>query len=203
VPTARVERALISIAPGEPARHNSIRSVAAQIVNHLDGREVVVFVTLGDPNVYSIFPAIAEAVRAERPNVPVETVPGVMAFQELAARSGTVIADEGNSVRIVACGADIGDYAERIDASLGEPRETLVMYRGGRHLPALAATMDRHHRRADAVVGELLGLPGEQCAAVDDVSDRPASYLATIIAPATTTTASKAATNVTAKARRG
>jgi hypothetical protein len=38
--------------------------------------------------------------------------------------------------------------------------------------------------KARAVVGELLGLPGERCGPAVDYLDQPASYLASLIAPA-------------------
>ena len=57
---------------------------------HLDAGERVALITLGDPNVYSTFSSVAERVAALRPRTPVRTEPGIMAFQELAARTGTV-----------------------------------------------------------------------------------------------------------------
>jgi hypothetical protein len=41
-----------------------------------------------------------------------------------------------------------------------------------------------------AVVGELLGLPGERMAPLADVADQPATYLATVIVPPRSRTAS-------------
>lgn len=38
-------------------------------------------------------------------------------------------------------------------------------------------------RLEGAVLGELLGLPGGRVAAVADVADQPATYLATVVVP--------------------
>ena len=75
-------------------------TAAAVVTGHLDAGEEVAFITLGDPLTYSTFSAIAERVRRNRPNTTVVQVPGIMAFQALAARTGTVIADERTQVTI-------------------------------------------------------------------------------------------------------
>ena len=63
----------------------------------------------------------------------VTQVPGIMAFQALAARTGTVIADE--RTRITIRTALDGDD---LDADLRDPATTVVVYKGGRRLPELA-----------------------------------------------------------------
>ncbi len=184
----KVERLSIDISAstvsGDPeARKRSIRDAAMRLVEHLDHREVVVFLTLGDPSMFSIFPALADAVRQLRPLVPIQSVPGVMAFQELAARSHVVVGSENESVRIIAVGRDTADYDGRIADSLHRSDETLVLYRGGRGVPAIAAELEATGRSEGAVVGEMMGLPGERIASASEYSDGPASYLACLIAP--------------------
>ena len=49
------------------------------------------FATIGDPNLYSTFAYVAQTVRALVPEVVVDTVPGITAMQDLAARSGTCL----------------------------------------------------------------------------------------------------------------
>jgi precorrin-2/cobalt-factor-2 C20-methyltransferase len=59
----------------------------------------------------------------------------------------------------------------------------VVVYKGGRHVPALAAALKRAGRLDGAVLGELLGLPGQRVVPLAEVADQPASYLATVIVP--------------------
>ena len=181
----RVLRLEIDVSGSAIEREASVVAAAERLVEHLDRGEVVSFLTLGDPNMFSVFPSVAAAVLQRRPSVPVCTVPGVMAFQELAARSGTVIGDENVSVRIIAIG---GAEAEAVAASICDSMtrvdETLVLYRGGWGVPLIAEALVAAGRAEGAVVGELLGLPGERWAAASEFLDEPASYLATMIAPA-------------------
>ena len=59
------------------------------------------FATIGDPNLYSTFTYIAHTVRALVPDVIIETVPGITAMQDLAARSGTVLAEGEERLALV------------------------------------------------------------------------------------------------------
>ena len=183
--TIRVERLTIDIADRPELRRKSIDDAAVRVVEHLDRAEIVVFVTLGDPGMFSVFPALAAAVRSLRPLVPVQRIPGIMAFQELAARTAAVLGDEGGTVRIVAVGRDVAEHDDAIRDSVARANETLVLYRGGRSVPAIVGRLAEAGRSDGAVVGEMLGLPGEQIGAATDYAVDAASYLACLIAPST------------------
>jgi precorrin-2/cobalt-factor-2 C20-methyltransferase len=143
----------------------------------------VAWITLGDPLTYSTFPSVAGAVRARRPTTIVAYVPGIMAFQALAARTGTTLADERQRLVIRTALAD-----EDITVELGQPAPdtTTVVYKGGRRLPELARTEAAVSQADRAVAGELLGMPGERIGPLTQLAaSGPASYLATVIIPAT------------------
>ena len=180
LPGIRIERLPFAMAPGRAQRHRSIAAVARALVAHLEAGEEVAFVTLGDPLTYSTFSSVAGAVRRRRPATVVEQVPGIMAFQALAARTGTTVADERQRlvVRTALDGEDVG-------AELADPEATVVLYKGGRRLPELAEAAGKAGRLRGSVAGELLGMPGERVGALEDIAaDGPASYLATVIVPA-------------------
>lgn len=180
VPEATIERVVFVMEVDSVARTKAIEQAAAQTIEHLDAGERVAFITIGDPNVYSTFGSVAEVVRRERPDIPVTTVPGIMAFQDLAARSGTVLVDGTEHLVLVPAhrGLD-GPVADAV----AEPGAAVVVYKGGRRLAELADALDAHDRLDGAVLGELLGLPGERVVALEDAADSPTTYLATVIAP--------------------
>jgi precorrin-2/cobalt-factor-2 C20-methyltransferase len=174
-PAVRVERLVFAMGQAE----ESIEAAAGVVVCGLDAGQRLAFVTLGDPNVYSTFSTVAARVRELRPGATVETVPGIMAFQELAARSGTVVLQ--NTERLALVTALDGPRA--LDAAIGDPTQAVVVYKGGRHLPAMAKLLASAGRLDGSVMGELLGLPGERVLPVADAADGPAAYLATVIVP--------------------
>ena len=174
-PGVRVERAVFAMGDAE----RSVDEVAATIVAGLDAGQRLAFVTLGDPNVYSTFSTVAARVRSLRPDAEIQTVAGIMAFQELAARSGTVVLQHTERLALVTA----LDGPEVLDTALADPTQAVVVYKGGRHLPAMAKALAAAGRLDGAVVGELLGLPGERVVPVEEAGDGPAAYLATLIVP--------------------
>jgi precorrin-2/cobalt-factor-2 C20-methyltransferase len=174
-PGVRVERVVFAMGDAD----GSVTAAAATVAGALDAGQRVAFVTLGDPNVYSTFSAVAARVRQLRPDAVVETVPGIMAFQELASRSGTVVLQHTERLALVTA----LDGPDPLDAALDDGSQAVVVYKGGRHLPAVAKRLAEAGRLDGAVMGELLGLPGERVLPVAEAADGPAAYLATVIVP--------------------
>lgn len=178
-PAVAVERLVFAVNGDAAARAGAHELAAARVVECLEAGERVAFVTLGDPNVYSTFHHLAGAVRRLRPATAVETVAGIMAFQDLAARAGIVVVDGAERLAVVSAAGG----PEPVHAALDDPGAAVVVYKGGRHLPAIAGRLARAGRLDGAVFGELLGLPGQRVGAVADAAARPAAYLATVIVP--------------------
>jgi len=177
-PDTAVERLAFEMSAGA-ARDTALAAAADRVATCLDAGEDVAFVTLGDPNVYSTFPTLAAAVRRRRPDVAVDTVPGITAFQDLASRSGTVLVTGTERLTLVTA----LDGPEALDAALVDPGGAVIVYKGGRHLPAVAEHLADAGRLDGAVAGELLGLPGQRIGPAADLADAPASYLVTVIVP--------------------
>ena len=174
-PEVRIERLVFAM--GEAA--GSIDGAAVLVMESLDAGQRLAFVTLGDPNVYSTFSSVAARVRELRPATVVETVPGIMAFQELASRSGTVVLQNAERLALITALDGPAALAQALD----DPSQAVVVYKGGRHLPEMAKRLAAAGRLDGAVVGELLGLPGERVVPVADGAEAPAAYLATVIVP--------------------
>jgi len=135
------------------------------------------FATIGDPNVYSTFTYLAQTVTALVPGVDVATVPGITAMQALAAAAGQPLVEGTERLTLLPLARGDADTVREVLAADG----SVVVYKAGRHLPAVAAALKEAGR--DAVLGEHLGLPGERVVAVSDV-DGAAPYLSTVLVPA-------------------
>ena len=136
------------------------------------------FATIGDPNLYSTFAYVAHTIRALVPDVSIETVPGITAMQDLAARSGTILAEGDERLALVPYTA--GD-AELRTALAGF--DTVVVYKGGRQLPDVLAAIADAGALDRAVYGEELGLDAEQIGAAAARSGS-GPYMSTVIVPA-------------------
>lgn len=178
LPHLAVSRLVFEMTRGA-SRDAALAGAALALVPWLAGGEHVAFVTLGDPNIYSTFPALVGALRAAGHDVAVDTVPGITAFQELAAVSGTVLLDGTQSLSLVTA----LDGTAHLEHALADPGRAVVVYKGGRHVPAIARLLAEHGRLEGAVLGERLGLAGARVRPLRDAADHPASYLATVIVP--------------------
>jgi len=147
-----------------------------------EGAGAVAFATIGDPNVYSTFTYLAQTVRARVPEAAVETVPGITAMQDLAARSGTVLAEGTESVALL----PLTGGADAFRAALGA-HDTVVAYKFGRVADEVMAALKDAGRLDGAVFGARLGLPGEEVRAARDI-EGPIPYLSTLIVPGRRTT---------------
>ena len=176
-PDVEVERLVITMRrDGGP---DVYAEAAGRIAAVLHDDERVAFATLGDPNIYSTFSSLAREVRSLCPDAAIETVAGIMAFQALAARAGFVVLEGTETLSLVTA----LDGPDDLDDALTDPARAVAVYKGGRHLPAIAKRLAEAGRLDGAVAGELLGLPGERAGPLDELAGAPASYLATVLVP--------------------
>jgi precorrin-2/cobalt-factor-2 C20-methyltransferase len=173
VDPGRVRRIVFALGD-EAGRDASWDEAGAQVAAALRDGGHAAFATIGDPNLYSTFTYLADTVRRLLPHVAVDTVPGITALQDLAARSGTVLAEGTQSVALLPFTAG----AQRLAAALAA-HDTVVAYKGGRHLPELRRVLAEAGRLDGAVYGSRLGLPGEVVSALPD--EGPAPYLSTVL----------------------
>ena len=161
------------------ARLSAWEAAADRVAQELrDGAGSVAFATIGDPNIYSTFTYLADAVRERVPEVVVETVPGITAMQDLAARSGTVLCEGTESLALLPLTAGVPAFEEAL-----EHFDSVVAYKGGRRMPQVLEVLRRAGRLQDAVYGAALGLPDEQVGPADQVQGE-APYLSTVLVPA-------------------
>ncbi|MGY5632453.1 precorrin-2 C(20)-methyltransferase [Streptomyces sp. WAC02707] len=139
----------------------------------------VAFATIGDPNVYSTFTYLAQTVGELVPGTVVETVPGITAMQDLAARSGAVLTEGTEPLTLVPVTAG----AAVLKDALNGPG-TVVAYKFGRQAAVVAEALRETGRLEDAVWGSALGLPEESVRAAAELDGGPLPYLSTLIAPA-------------------
>ncbi|MFH8476111.1 precorrin-2 C(20)-methyltransferase [Streptomyces sp. NPDC018000] len=139
----------------------------------------VAFATIGDPNVYSTFTYLAHTMGELLPGTAVETVPGITAMQDLAARSGAVLTEGTEPLTLVPVTAGAAVLKEALEGP-----GTVVAYKFGRLAAEVATALRETGRTEDAVWGSALGLPEESIRPAADLAEGPLPYLSTLIAPA-------------------
>jgi precorrin-2/cobalt-factor-2 C20-methyltransferase len=172
----RIERLLFAMRD-DGSRAGRWDRAGAAIAGVVRDGATAAFATIGDPNLYSTFTYVAETVRALVPDVEIATVPGITALQDLAARSGTVLAEGDERLALVPWPAGEGRLRDALDDF-----DTVVVYKGGRHLPRVLDTIRAAGRLEPSVFGEQLGLDEEDVRAAAG-REGSAPYLSTVIVP--------------------
>lgn len=169
-----ISRLVFSVASDTAERDASWERAAEDVAEVVGAGGYAAFATIGDPNVYSTFTHLVRQVRARVPDVEVRTVPGITAMQDLAARSGTALLERDERFALLPFTAG----ADHVRRALAEV-DTVVLYKGGRHLPRVRALIAEAGREDTAVFGARLGLADEDVRTV--LPDGPAPYLSTVI----------------------
>ncbi|KIE24537.1 precorrin-2 C20-methyltransferase [Streptomyces sp. MUSC 125] len=180
VPGEKVVRVVFALNERtDRARREAAWDAAGERVAALLGQHgCVAFATIGDPNVYSTFTYLAQTIVELVPDAVVETVPGITAMQDLAARSGAVLTEGTEPLTLVPVTAGSAVLKE----ALAGPG-TVVAYKFGRQAAEVAGALRETGRLGDAVWGSALGLPEEAVHRAAELDGTPLPYLSTLIAP--------------------
>ncbi|MEU0647329.1 precorrin-2 C(20)-methyltransferase [Streptomyces umbrinus] len=154
-------------------------AAGARVAELLRTHGTVAFATIGDPNVYSTFTYLAQTITHAVPGTVVETVPGITAMQDLAARSGAVLTEGTEPLTLVPVTAGAGALKDALNGP-----GTVVAYKFGRLAQEVAAALRESGRLDDAVWGSALGLPEESIRPAAELDGATLPYLSTLIAPA-------------------
>ncbi|WP_123978139.1 MULTISPECIES: precorrin-2 C(20)-methyltransferase [Streptomyces] len=153
-------------------------AAGAKVAELLRAHGSVAFATIGDPNVYSTFTYLAQTIAELVPDLVVETVPGITAMQDLAARSGAVLTEGTEPLTLVPVTAG----AAVLKDALSGPG-TVVAYKFGRQAGAVVEALRETGRIEEAVWGSALGLDEESIRPAGELDGSPLPYLSTLIAP--------------------
>ncbi|MEU6536258.1 precorrin-2 C(20)-methyltransferase [Streptomyces sp. NPDC047000] len=181
VPADRIVRVVFALneRTDRARREAAWDAAGGRVAALLERHGTVAFATIGDPNVYSTFTYLAHTVAGLVPGTVVETVPGITAMQDLAARSGAVLTEGTEPLVLVPVTAGAGVLEEALKGP-----GTVVAYKFGRHAREVARALRDSGRTADAVWGSALGLPEEAIRPAAELDGAALPYLSTLIAPA-------------------
>jgi precorrin-2/cobalt-factor-2 C20-methyltransferase len=174
---ARVRQLLFALSDDPVAREANWDRAAAEVAEVVGGGGTAAFATIGDPSVYSTFGYLAATLHDLVPRVEVATVPGITAMQDLAARAGVNLVEGTERLALFPFTAGPDRFAEALAAF-----DTVVCYKGGRHLPELLGVLRAAGRLDRAVYGARLGLAGEVVRPAAELPGDPGPYLSTLIA---------------------
>ncbi len=159
-------------------RSRQWRENAARVVGELRRGHDCAFVTIGDPLLYSTYTYLMREVRHLLPEVEIETIPGIMAFQDLAARFNLPTVEDRETLLVIpAWGRDAG-FRQKLSLA-----DTVVLMKTSSDREQLLAELAEAGFRGELVYGAHLGQEGEDLRRGSAaVGAAPDEYLSLMIA---------------------
>ncbi|MFN8522389.1 MAG: precorrin-2 C(20)-methyltransferase [Chloroflexota bacterium] len=147
---------VVSVPFPRPDHGETWESTASEILPRLRSVGRAVFLTEGDPGLFSTFADVARALRTAGPDVEIEIVPGVSSISAAAARAGIDLANEGESIAILPAGPRLADISSALATF-----DTVVLMKVGPVLPRVIEQIDGAGRLEEAVYVRRCGMEGE------------------------------------------
>lgn len=154
------------------------RENAQSIISHVEAGKQVAFITLGDPMTYSTYGYVLKNILTIRPDLPIETVPGITSYQACASRLNTPLV-EGEESLLITSGVKGGD---RLRNASPKP-ENIVFLKAYRNAADISLALEENDMVENSVGISCCSLPQEEI--IRDVrafKDRKPGYWTIIIA---------------------
>jgi precorrin-2/cobalt-factor-2 C20-methyltransferase len=126
-----------SMAPVHVDRRGFWMRHAERIVNLCSEGKTVVFVTLGDPGLFSSFEYVVRLVRELHPETVIEIIPGITSIAATTAALGISLAQAEEGITIQPC-----SIALERDLSWWRSFDCIVIMKIGKRLPFLVKYLD-------------------------------------------------------------
>ena len=152
----RVQRLEFPMTRDKAVLHEAWRVAAQTTRDVLESGQSAAFLTIGDPLVYSTFGYLMRTLGECAPHLKVEVVPGITSFQAAAARTRTVLCENGETLRII---PGINSR-QSLEDSLNES-DTAVILKAYRNLPAIAEALDATSRLESCLLASHVEQPAE------------------------------------------
>jgi precorrin-2/cobalt-factor-2 C20-methyltransferase len=172
----RLRRLLFALSDDAAARAENWDRAAREVADTLREGRTCAFATIGDPNLYSTFSYLVQAIRETLSEVEVQTVPGITAMQDLASRSGTVLALKDERLALLPFTAGENALKDALESF-----ETVVCYKGGGRLGEVLRVAEEAGRLEGAIYGSRLGMEEEEVVPASEMLGREGTYLSAMI----------------------
>ncbi|MEA3333979.1 MAG: precorrin-2 C(20)-methyltransferase [Pseudomonadota bacterium] len=151
---------------------------AKTIVNELKKGHDCAFATIGDPLLYSTYSYLLREIIALLPEVEVETIPGIMAFQDLVSRFNLPTVEDRESLLIIPSWGRDKDFSSKLKQA-----DSVVLMKTSASRPELISELKKAGFTGEFLYGAQLGQEREDFRrGVAAIEDAPDEYLSLIIA---------------------
>jgi len=153
------------------------KKAAQRIAGEIKKGKQAAFVTLGDPFIYSTYIYLLKMLKQDFPNIDVETIPGISAFNAAASRAQLPLVEGNEKLAIVPVSKNLTGVRKTL-----EEFDTVVLMKVGAKLDKIIRLLKKMRLIQRSVLISRLGQENETV--VKDMStltDKKSGYLSVII----------------------
>lgn len=133
------------------------QSHAETIMSDLDEGKNVVFLTLGDPLIYSTYGYILSYIQRTWPQTNIRTIPGISAYQAVAARVNLPLVQGDESLMVTAGTKGIDELR-----NLGNQVDNTVFFKAYRNIEDIAVMLRENRMEKNTVIVRKCSHPDEE-----------------------------------------
>lgn len=85
---------------------------AGKVIQAVEQGRQVAFATIGDPFIYSTYPYLLQCIKSKRPEIPVETIPGISAMNLAASLIEVPLVEGNESLALLPLPEDLNELKE-------------------------------------------------------------------------------------------
>jgi precorrin-2/cobalt-factor-2 C20-methyltransferase len=130
---------------------------AEKIAQAIQKGKQVAFVTIGDPFIYSTYIYLLKALRQNYPNIEVETIPGISAFNAAASRAEVSLVEGDERLAILPVPGDLRGLREAF-----KEFDTIILMKVGSKLDKITALLKELDLLKSSVLVSHVGCPEER-----------------------------------------
>lgn len=175
-PDVRMLRLEFPMTRDRAVLHEAWRVAAEETQKVLENGENAAFLTIGDPLVYSTFGYLMQTLKQRAPHLPVEIISGITSIQAAAARTGTILCENSESLRIIPGINSREDLEKALDGA-----DTAVILKAYRNLPAIVDALRATDRLDSCMLASHVEQPAERLRQGIDLGEGTPPYMSLVI----------------------
>ena len=153
------------------------RKAAQRIVGEMKKGKQAAFVTLGDPFIYSTYIYLLKILKQDFPDIKVETIPGISAFNAAASRAGFSLLEGKEKMAVL----PVTETLEGIEEALND-FDTVVLMKVGAKLQKVIRLLKQKGLAKNAVLISRVGHQNEKIIRnVTSLKNKELGYLSVIL----------------------
>ena len=153
------------------------KKAAQRIAGEIKKGKQTAFVTLGDPFIYSTYIYLLKILKQDFPDIKVETIPGISAFNAAASRAGFSLLEGKEKMAVL----PVTETLDGIEEALKD-FDTVVLMKVGAKLQKVICLLKQKGLAQNAVLISRVGHPNEKIIRnIASLKDKELGYLSVIL----------------------